>query len=105
MKKTKIKRLLALLKAKAEYGREIDVEVPEGFIESFEDQDNFRGWINYHETWDVDKNDPWKIVIRKISLAAEWQKELIRVVPVITPDGTIVTPKEWEQKAGEWEKK
>ena len=98
MKKTKIKRLLALLKAKAEHGRELDVEVPEGFIESFEDQDNFRGWINYHVTWDVDKDDPWKVVIRKISLAAEWQRELIKVVPVIIPDGTIVEAEEWQSK-------
>jgi len=98
MTKTKIKRLLALLKAKAEYKKEIDVEVPEGFIESFENQDNFRGWINYHETWDVDKDDPWKVVIRKRSLVAEWHRELSRVVPVITPDGTIVSPEEWEKK-------
>ncbi len=100
MTRQKVKRLLALLKAKAEYDKEIDVEVPEGFIKSFEDQDNFRGWINYHVTWDVDKDDVWKVVLRKISLAAEWQRELIKVVPVITPDGNIVTGEEWEKENG-----
>jgi len=100
MKKTEIKRLLALLKAEAEYKKEIDVEVPEGFIESFENQENFRGWVNYHVTWDVDKDDPWKVILRKVSLAAEWQRELIKVVPVITPDGNIVTGEEWEKENG-----
>jgi hypothetical protein len=100
MNKTQIKRLLALLKAKAEYDRELHVEVPRGFKKSFEEQPDFRGWINYHVTWDVDKDDPWKVVARKISLAAEWQRELIKVVPVITPDGNIITGEEWEKENG-----
>lgn len=100
MTRQKVKRLLALLKAKAEYNREIIFDVPKGFIESFEKQDNFRGWINYHVTWDVDNDDVWKVIIRKISLAAEWQRELVKVVPVITPDGNVVTGEEWEQENG-----
>lgn len=86
----KVKRILALLKAQAEYPhKEIEVEVPEGFKESFENQKFFRGWINYHETWDVTREDPWTAFPRKKSLVAEWHEELMRVVPVIAPDGTI----------------
>lgn len=95
-----IKRFLALLKAKAEHpSRKIVLRLPKGFKASFENQADFRGWINYHVTWDVDGKDTWLVVPRKISLVAEWHRELARVVPVITPDGTIVEAKEWEQRS------
>lgn len=93
-----IKRLLALLKAQKEMpDREQDFEVPEGFIESFESQPHFRGWINYHVTWDVTREDPWTVVPRKRSLVAEWHEELMRVVPLVNPDGTIMDPKDGSQ--------
>ena len=98
MTRKQVKRLLALLKAQVEYDRPLEIEVPEGFKKSFENQSAFRGWINYHETWDVDPDDAWKVISRKISLVAEWHKELIKVVPVIAPDGTIMEVDEWEQK-------
>lgn len=98
MTNKQVKRLLALLKAESEYDRPLVFDVPDGFKESFENQPSFRGWINYHETWDVDPDDAWKVISRKISLVAEWHKELIKVVPVITPDGTIMEADEWEQK-------
>ena len=91
MTRKEIKRLLALLKAKAEYtDRKLNFKVPRGFKKSFEEQANFRGWINYHNTWDIDKKDPWTVIERKISIVAEWHKELIKVVPIILPDGTIM---------------
>jgi len=90
MTRQQVKRILALLKAQADYpDRELVVDYPEGFKESFENQKFFRGWINYHDTWDVDKEDVWLVVPRKISLVAEWHQELLRVVPIIAPDGTI----------------
>lgn len=90
MNRQQIKRLLALLKAQAEYPlRKIVVDLPEGFKESFENQTYFRGWINYHVTWDVAKDDTWLIVPRTESLVAEWHRELARVVPIIAPDGTM----------------
>ena len=98
MDSTKINRLLALLKAKAEYtDRKLDFEVPEGFKESFENQKGFRGWINYHETWDVNPDDAWVVIVRTQSLTAEWHRQLVKVVPVITSDGTIVSAAEWEK--------
>lgn len=99
MTRKEVKRLLALLKARSEYpDRVIDLELPAGFKESFESQPAFRGWLNYHETWDVDADDVWVVVTRRISLVAEWAAELARVVPVIEPDGTVVTAAEWERR-------
>jgi hypothetical protein len=98
MTRKQVKRFLALLKAQSEYtDREFGFEVPDGFKESFESQFFFRGWINYHVTWDVDKKDVWKVINRKISLEAEWHRELIKVVPVIAPDGTIMEADEWQK--------
>lgn len=95
-----VKRLLALLKAKAEKPeKEIIFEVPEGFKESFENQKNFRGWINYHVTWDVTREDPWVVRLRTISLVAEWHRELIKLVPVISPTGEIMEAEEWEKRS------
>jgi hypothetical protein len=100
MGRKKIKRLLALLKAKVEYpGRKLDPELPEGFKKSFESQPAFRGWINYHETWDVDPKDPWTVIPLKRSKVAEWHRILIKVVPVITPDGTIMEAEDWVKKS------
>jgi hypothetical protein len=91
MDRKQVKRLLALLKARAEYtDRTIEIDIPPGFKQSFESQPAFRGWINYHVTWDVSDDDAWTVVARKKSLAAEWHETLIRSVPVIQPDGTIV---------------
>ena len=95
-----VKRFLALLKAQVEFPeRKLRIKLPKGFKESFENQEAFRGWINYHETWDVKRADPWTIVPLKCSLVAEWHKELIKVVPVIAPDGTIMEASEWEKKS------
>ena len=97
MNRLQVKRFLALRKAIDEYpDRKIVIDFPEGFLISFENQSYFRGWVNYHVTWDVDNKDVWKVINRKISLAAEWHRELIKVVPVITPDGTIVEADEWQ---------
>lgn len=84
----KVKRLLALLKAEAEYpNRKFNIKLPIGFRRSFESQKNFRGWINYHVTWDVTRKDPWTILPRNESLVAEWHRELAKIVPVISSDG------------------
>ena len=96
-----IKRFLALLKAEVELKREhIDIEYPQGFKESFENQTSFRGWINYKETWYIDEeHDPWKVISIDRPLLEDWHDELIKVVPVITPDGEIVGAEEWEKKS------
>lgn len=79
-----IKRFLALLKAKAEYPeRNINLSLPEGFEESFKSQPNFRGWINYHVTWEIEKNDPWVVILRKIPLSTEWHRHLVKLVPIL----------------------
>ena len=96
-----IKRFLALLKAEVELKREhTDIEYPQGFKESFENQTSFRGWINYKETWYIDEeNDPWKVISIDRPLLEDWHDELRKVVPVITPDGEIVRAEEWEKKS------
>lgn len=96
----KIKRLLALLKAEAEYNRNNHIKLPKGFKESFENQKYFRGWANYKETWYIDEFvDPWKIVLIDRPLVEDWHDQLKKVVPVITPNGEIVSAEEWEKKS------
>lgn len=96
-----IKRYLALAAAEVEYNRvHKGIEYPEGFKEAFENQDLFQGWINYRVTWYIDEfNDPWKVVLLKRPLIEEWQEELMKVVPVITPEGEIVGAEEWEKRS------
>jgi hypothetical protein len=95
-----IKRLLALIKAEVEYDRDNELDLPEGFKESFESQKEFRGWINYKETWYIDENnDPWKVVLIHRPLVEDWHDELRKVVPVITPEGDIVGADEWEKRS------
>ena len=92
-----IKIRLASLRSKALYNREPNYDFPEGFIESFENQENFRGWANYHVTWDVFEDDPWRCVLRKKSQEQEWHETLEKVVPVITPEG-IVSAEEYNKR-------
>jgi len=95
-----IKRFLALLKAEVALKRvHDDIEYPEGFKESFENQKFFRGWINYKETWYIDEfNDPWKVILINRPLVEDWHDALRKVVPVITPEGEILEPEEWERR-------
>lgn len=97
----KIKRFLALLRAEVELNRiHKDIKYPEGFKESFEKQEHFRGWINYQVTWYIDEfNDPWKVILLKRPLVEEWHDVLREFVPVITPEGEIVEPEEWERRS------
>lgn len=77
-----IRYRLFQLKDQAE--REVEIpELPEDFKESFEEQDAFRGWINFGVKWDVDEKDPWKIVKRKKSIEEEWNEVLLEKVPEI----------------------
>lgn len=96
-----IKRYLALASAEVEYDRKHSgVEYPEGFKAAFERQTHFQGWINYRVTWYIDENnDPWKIIPLKRPLVEEWHEELIKVVPVITEKGEIVSAEEWEKRS------
>jgi len=94
-----IKRYLALLKAEVEYDKDFNLKLPTGFKTSFENQKHFKGWINYHVTWEVSTKDPWVVVSRKQSLEDEWHDELLKVVPVITPKGEIVSAEEWDKRS------
>jgi hypothetical protein len=96
-----IKRALALLKSEVELGRDHRLDLPEGFKESFENQAAFRGWVNYHVTWDVAEDDAWKVVPLEESRVKTWNRELMERVPVITPDGEIVDPKEMDGCEGD----
>lgn len=95
-----IKRTLALIKAEVEYDRDNGLDLPAGFKESFERQSNFRGWINYKETWYIDEfSDPWKVVPIARPLVEDWHDQLKKVVPVLTPTGKIESAEEWEKKS------
>ena len=98
MERRQVKRLLALLKANEEYEdrhfKELD-ELPEGFKESFEEQQYFKGWINYHVTWDVAEDDFMKVVPLKESRVAAWNRQLAERVPYLTKRGEEVTPQQW----------
>jgi hypothetical protein len=98
MSRKQIKRILALIKAEVEHDRDFNLDLPERFKESFEGQKHFKGWINYHVTWGVSKKDAWKVVPLKKSLEQEWHDELEKVIPVITPEGEIVSEKEWAKR-------
>jgi len=89
MTRRQVKRLLALIKAEIDYGRNFDLELPEGFKESFENQPEFKGWINYHVTWDVSDSDVWKAVVLKKSRVAIWHEQLRKRLPVITSKGVV----------------
>jgi len=91
-----VKRFLALLRTEAEKGKDFNLDLPEGFKESFESQKHFKGWVNYHVTWDVDDDDVWKVVKLKRSKVCEWNDVLRETVPVITKAGEIVTPQQFE---------
>jgi hypothetical protein len=97
------KRIIALLKAEQELGREFpaSVEVPEGFKESFEAQPDFRGWVHYHVNWDVDAEDHMKVVPLSVGRVAAWDREVEKRTPVILPDGRIVTADEYRQMESE----
>ena len=95
----KIKRFLAKAKADAEFNRS-GMKYPKGFKKSFERQNHFMGWINYKETWYIDEfNDPWKVIPIERPLVDEWHEHLKTIVPVITPEGEIVEPEEWERRS------
>jgi hypothetical protein len=81
MNRRQIRYLLARIRSQATGVCEDVPEMPEGFKETFESQDAFRGWIAYTVTWDVDETDPWKVVTLKKSLEDEWQEKLNEVVP------------------------
>ncbi|MGW8177414.1 MAG: hypothetical protein ACWGQW_01240 [bacterium] len=86
MTRREVKYLLARLRAHAESGAVLP-ELPEGFAASFEKQEGFRGWVNYHVTWDVDDEDVWRVVSRDKSQEEEWHEEILPKLPIITPDG------------------
>lgn len=102
MTNKEIKRLLALLKSEVDLSRDHHLDLPDGFKESFENQAAFRGWVNYHVTWDVASDDAWKVVPLKEPLVRTWNRELMKRVPVITSDGEIIDPlKEQDGREGD----
>ena len=98
MTRQQVKYLLARLRAHAESGAELP-EIPEGFRESFSRQVHWKGWINYHVSWDVADDDHWVVVSRAKSQEQEWNEDRVKVIPVITPEGEIVSAEEWEARS------
>lgn len=96
-----IKRFLALLKAEVELDRKHKgIKYPKGFKKSFERQKHFMGWVNYKETWYIDEDgDPWKVIPIDRPLVEDWHDQLRRFVPILTPEGEVLEPEEWEQRS------
>jgi hypothetical protein len=96
-----IKYKLALLREESDTGIKSEIKINESFKNSFKSQKHFMGWINFEKTWYIDiENDPWKVVPLKRPLVEEWHDVLREFVPIITPEGEIVTPEEWEKRNG-----
>ena len=95
-----IKYKLALLREEADNGIKSTIKISKAFKESFKSQKDFMGWINFEKTWYIDQDDdPWKVIPLKRPLVEEWHDVLRKFVPVITPEGEIVEPEEWERRS------
>lgn len=81
MTRRQIRYLLSRLRTQATGGVE-SPELPDGFAETFERQDKFRGWANYQKIWDVDDTG-WFIVLLDVSAEDAWNKLLAEKVPEI----------------------
>lgn len=79
MNRRQIRYLISRLRT-AETGGVEAPDLPDGFVETFERQDKFRGWSNYQKIWDVDDSG-WNIVLLDISAEEEWNKLLEEKVP------------------------
>ena len=75
-----IRYLLRRLRSFHEEGLELPT-LPEGFTETFERQERFRGWTNYQKVWDVDEESGWTIVMLDKSAEQAWNELLIEKVP------------------------
>lgn len=62
------------------------------FIDTFEKQPFFDGWINFASTWDVAFDDPTRIVHRTLSEQEEWDNIVRAKFPTITHDGKVLYP-------------
>jgi hypothetical protein len=60
---------------------------PRGLKQYFEKQPGFRGWKEFANTWDIDKDDPLKIYSRRFTELQEWEATLDRVIRDL-PDGS-----------------
>ena len=79
MHRRQIRYLLSRLRTEATGGVE-PPKLPDGFRETFERQDKFRGWPNYQKVWDVDDSG-WSIVLLDISAEEAWNNLLMEKVP------------------------
>lgn len=79
MNRRQIRYLISRLRTEATGGVAAP-ELPDGFRESFERQDKFRGWSNYQKVWDVDESG-WNIVLLDVSAEEAWNALLLEKVP------------------------
>jgi len=49
---------------------------PTGLRKDFENNPHFGGWEGFGVTWDVDKEDPYRIVPLRHSLDTQWNTEM-----------------------------
>ena len=53
---------------------------PRGMKVHFESKPYFDGWDGFANTWDVDNEDPFKIVSRRFTELEEWEATLRKVL-------------------------
>lgn len=58
-------------------------DAPEGFKEYMESLSGFTSWSEYGKSWDLDGENPFRIVLRLVSVWDEWNTTLNRVtIPI-----------------------
>ena len=103
MDRRSIRYLLRRIKSNEDTSTNPDVDVidlpelPDGFRESFEKQERFRGWMGFQVTWDVDDSG-WTIVFLDKSLEQQWIDLLNEKVPEFPSNNTDFVSDDKEEK-------
>lgn len=82
MRRREIRYLLGRVKTNELEGVKLP-KLPDGFKQSFESQERFRGWPSFMVTWDVDDSG-WQIVMLDKSAEQAWNELLTEKVPALT---------------------
>lgn len=76
-------------------------DAPRGLRKLFEGMEWFQGWNNFSVTWDVNHEEPFRIIPLKVSLDEQWNKTLEEKVPeMVKADSHIekITKKKSKKK-------
>lgn len=75
MKRSEVRYLLYRIRSREELGRPVDT--PEGFEDTFRDQEDFTSWQDFARRWDVgDEGDHWRVVPLNRTEEERWNRRL-----------------------------